>query len=251
MAIAGGDWRDAGSYARLLGGDRRCFAWEWLRRTPAYVAAWRERQAPSPFGLIAFSDPDDDALTARPIWSRGIDAGVLQGSVVSGDGDDGGVDRFDFRRLDPLLTVLPGERDRAHILISDGLRSIRIDLLGNGGLREPLALAWRIAGVTCADPQITALTQFVALARHGRFSRTLHPVERRAARWTQMLRVHDAIAVGVSTREIVAGLFGVDTLQPRWRTDAASWRLRVQRLARGAGRCLAMGPGGWLGGGPV
>lgn len=246
MAIAGGEWRDGDSYARFLGGDRRCFAWEWLRRTPAYHAAWRERQPPEPFSLIRLADPGDDALAARPLWTASADMGVLQASV---DGGDGSADRVDFARFAPLMTVLPGEGGRAHILLSDGLRSIRIDLRGAGRLIEPVALTWHIQGVHRAPAQIRALMQFAALTRRGRFSRTLHPAERRAARWIQMLRVHDALAVGASPREIVAGLFAIDTASPRWRIDASAWRLRVQRLARGARECLATGPEGWLGDG--
>jgi hypothetical protein len=61
-----------------------------------------------------------------------------------------------------------------------------------------------------------------------------------------MLRVHDALAAGASHREIVEWLFGIDVAAPRWRASAGPWRLRVQRLAAGARRALAMGPAEWL-----
>jgi len=34
------DWRDKAAYGRLSGIDRTGLMWEWLRRDPAYIAAY-------------------------------------------------------------------------------------------------------------------------------------------------------------------------------------------------------------------
>jgi hypothetical protein len=245
VAIAAGDWRDADSYAHLLAGDRRCFAWEWLRRTPPYVDAWRTGAPPGPFGLVNLEDPALGVLAARPMWTDAVDRAVLLAGVRTAAAGD----PFDFSRISPMATITPAGQGRRHVLLSDGLRSIRMDLIGSAALSMPMAVTWHIPGVTGADARLTALAQFLALARRGRFSRHLHPPERRAARWIAMLRVHDALAMGATNREIVTDMFDVDTGGPRWRAAAGSWRLKAQRLAAGARFCLAMGPAGWLGGG--
>jgi len=238
------DWHDAAAYGRLLPGGRHCFAWEWLRRSPAYREAWTAGHAdPAGFGLLRFEDPANDALAARPFWHRGVDRSVLHGEAVPGRSSD----RLELRRLAPLVSMLsdPDGGAAEHILLSDGLRVIRIDF-SDGGLADPAALRWRIDGLASAGPQLLALRRLIALAQSGRFARSLHRPERRAQRWTLMLRVHDALAAGSSHREIVEGLFGIDVAAPRWRAAAGPWRLRVQRLAAGARRALAMGPAGWL-----
>ncbi|MBB6125212.1 DNA -binding domain-containing protein [Sphingobium subterraneum] len=244
MVLAASDWRDAHAYTWLMPGDRRCFAWEWLRRTSAYRQAWIERDSPHRFGLIRLADPDHDALLARPIWNTTVDHAVLHAEISLVDQDD----CCDFARFVDLTTTLPAPCGGAHILLSDGLRSIRIDVQGGDPMGAPVSLNWHISGVAHIGVQVAALGQFITLARQGRFSRNLHPPERRARRWIAMLRVADALASGASTREIVSGLFGVDTSHPRWRTDCASWRLRAQRLTASARAYLAMGPAGWLNG---
>ncbi|WP_407696697.1 transcriptional regulator domain-containing protein [Sphingopyxis macrogoltabida] len=42
------DWLLASEYAVLLFADRRSFAWEWLRRSAPYRAAWRDREGSRP-----------------------------------------------------------------------------------------------------------------------------------------------------------------------------------------------------------
>lgn len=246
--VAPRDWCDGAAYDRLLPAGRHAFAWEWLRRTPAYRAAWTTPSAdPAAFGLIRFEDPTQDALVARPIWHADVDRAVLRGVIVRRPW----ADRLALGRLSPLVSILPGAGDgetSEHILLSDGLHAIRIDLAGGSLVGRPAALRWRIDGLALAGPQLLALRQLISLAETGRFARSLHRPERRAHRWIAMLRVHDALAAGASHREIVAGLFGIDVAAPRWRASAGPWRLRVQRLAAGARRAIALGPAAWLSG---
>lgn len=243
--VAPRDWRDAAAYARLLPGGRHCFAWEWLRRSPAYREAWFARSAePAVFGLLRFENPVCDALIARPFWCRSSDRSVLCCEIVLGPSSD----QFELHRFGPLVSLLPNpdHGPTEHILLSDGLRAIRIDLAAGSLAAGPGALRWQIDGLATAEPQLLALRRLAALARTGRFARSLHRPERRARRWIEMLRVHDALVAGASHREIVEGLFGIDVAAPRWRASAGPWRLRVQRLAVGARRAIAMGPAAWL-----
>lgn len=242
MAVVAGDWRDAGMYDRLLPGDRRCFAWEWLRRTPAYRDAWASCGSPEPFGLERVEDPALDATQARPIWSADIDTAVVHATVRSQDV----LASFFPEPSMPFMTTIASKAGVTPILLSDGLRSIRVDLHIGGARWVSPALTWHIDGITGIEAQLKSLAQLVAFRRLGRFSHTLHPPERRARRWIAMLRVHDALRAGATARDIVAELFHVPTADPRWRAAAAPWRLRVQRLAREARKCLMSGAAMWL-----
>jgi hypothetical protein len=242
------DWCDRAAYAPLLVGDRSCFAWEWLRRSDAYADAWAAGgSGPGRFGLLRLEDPALGAPACRPFWRGDIDRAVLLGEARPAEVDGS----FDLARFAALATRLPGEAGSGaaeHVLLSDGVRSIRIDLLSGTLAAGPVALRWRIDGLAEAGPPLMALRRLGALARHGRFAVSLHPPERRARRWVQMLRVHDALAAGATHREIVGRLFDIDVAGPGWRAAFGPWRLRVQRLAAGARVCLMLGPAGWLGG---
>ena len=131
MAIVGGDWRDEGSYTPLLNGDRRCFAWEWLRRTPSYVETWSHGASAAPFGLLRRENPAYDALAARPLWSATIDHAVLQAKEFAADKGD----HLDFAQMAPFATIVPRLDGTRHILLSDA-HAGRDGEIDCGGRRE-------------------------------------------------------------------------------------------------------------------
>jgi hypothetical protein len=58
-----------------------------------------------------------------------------------------------------------------------------------------------------------------------------------------MLRAYDGIVAGAAQREIAALLLSSEAGRERWRVEAPTVRLRVQRLVRSA---RAMAAGGYL-----
>ena len=234
------DWRDAAAYEPLLDADRSFFAWEWLRRNPAYRAAadtasqspgdLRHAAEAARWGLHAFVQPDAAAPEARPIWRAEVHPFVL--GVEAGPPEIG--DAFDFDHFAAIATLVPGADGREHLLISDGLRAIRIDILEGSLARGPANLRYRLAGLASAERPLLTLRRFLALCRTGGFCRSLHPKEPRAKRWVLMLRASDALAAGTDQREMAAILLSAEAGGPRWRTQAPSLRSRVQRLVRSA-----------------
>lgn len=230
------DWRFAENYAPLMVSDRRSFAWEWLRRTPAYRDAWqrnRTEQAcnPGDFGLMAFQNPDLPAAEARPIWCLSADPHVLN-SQISGTSTERADDLLDIRILAPFVTVEIGANDEEHWLLSDGRWVVRLDLHEGTLLGGPALLAHRLNGLASAEPQITALRQLIAVGTTGKMPRLLMPMEPRAARWILELRTADAHAAGATQHEIARALFGATVASEQWRTESGSYRTRVQRLTR-------------------
>ena len=247
------DWRDAEAYAPLLDVGRPGFAWEWLRRdrgyctaaagagrshglAPAFIEA-DERAAR--WGLHAFERPDRDALAARPVWRRELFPSVLEAEAVDQGPDE---DRLEIGRLRRFVTSVRDLGGREHLLLSDGRRAIRLDIL-SGSLSERPVLRYRLAGLSGVQPPLLALRQLLALWSTGRFSRALHPREQRAARWILLLRASDGLAAGASQRDIAAALLGREAADRRWRVEASSLRSRAQRLVRDARR---MAGGGYL-----
>lgn len=247
--LSAGDWKDAQAYVPLLGADRSILAWEWLRRDPAYrTAAEAAARAPSVcarngswgadrWGLARFEPPDLPAPLARPIWCADIHPPVLT-AVASGTGSS--ADAFDLERFGGIATLTAASAGREHLLLSDGLRAIRLDLLAGTFRQGPVQLRYLLTGLAAAQRPLLTLRRLIALAGTGRFSRSLHPREPRARRWLLMLRTRDALAAGADQREIAAILFSPSARQSRWRSQAPSLRSQVQRLARGA-RVMADG----------
>ena len=247
------DWRDAAAYQPLLQADRSLFAWEWLRRNRGYqVAAERALEtcggrnpaepgdAPERWDLHAFEPPWLAAPEARPVWRAEALPYVLDVEAGLSDGED----VFDLEGIGAISTVVSGADGREHLLISDGLRPIRIDVLSGTLAGGPVALRYQLAGLASAERPSLTLRRFLGLWRTGCFSRSLHAPEARAKRWILMLRTCDALSAGADQREMAAVLLNPEAGEPRWRSRSPSIRSQVQRLVRGARN---MASGGYLG----
>ncbi|MEA3017569.1 MAG: hypothetical protein QOI38_2291 [Sphingomonadales bacterium] len=241
----GADWKEAAAYAPLVGADRSIFAWEWLRRDPHYreAAARAGRDArhnladSARWGLHGFEDPGKAALDARPVWSADWHAHVLEAAARA---PAAATDAFDLSRHSGLATLVDGAGRGQHLLLSDGLNAIRLDLVAGSVAEGPVELHYLLSGSASAKARLLALRRLLALDDSGGFSRTLHPREPSARRWILALRAHDALAVGAGHREIAAELLSDAAAGARWRVKAASVRSQVQRLVRSA-RTFARG----------
>lgn len=228
------------AYAPLLDADRSLFAWEWLRRDPAYRNAAERASGldpvPQQFGLITFEAPDLAVPKARPMWSIDAHPYVLSAEACHADPV---AERFDLEPLRPLATILE-QGDGEHLLLSDGLRSVRLDAPRGVLTDAPVVLRYWLHGIASAEPPLLTLRRLLALCRTGGFARSLHPREARARRWILMLRAADALAAGAGQREIAEVLLSASAAWPRWRSREGSVRSQVQRLVRGA-RDMAAG----------
>lgn len=239
------DWRDAGAYAPLLEADRSLIAWEWLRRDASYHSAMRGSAAraepaatAAKFGLVAFEPAELGVPNARPIWRSDVHPFVLPvNPALPGSAPD----CFDPRLLGGLERIVSAD-DEEHLLLCDGLHSIRLDAPAGTFGRGPVALHYSLAGIALAEPQILTLRRFLALYRSGKFSRALHRAEPRARRWVLMLRAWDALMAGADQRHIAEALFSRSAGEPFWRSREPSVRSQAQRLVRSA---RAFGAGGY------
>lgn len=250
------EWRDTAAYAPLLAADRSVLAWEWLRRDSGYraaadralgqgsQAAQDSRSEAGRWGLHAFEPADLAAPAARPVWRSDVHPYVLEADALpTGDARN----LFELARLAGIATIVEDGRQE-HLLVSDGLRAIRLDLLSGSVGRGPVSLHYRLAGLASAERPLLTLRRLLGLWRTGRFSAQLHPVEARSARLVLMLRVHDALACGATQREIAAVLLSAEAGEGRWRVRAPTVRSRVQRLVRSARFMAAGGYRALLGG---
>lgn len=149
-------------------------------------------------------------------------------------------DVFDVDGMQDLARIIV-EDEAEHLLLSDGLHSIRLDGPPRTFNSGPVCLHYLIEGVAAAEGPLLALRRFLSICRAGRFSRSLHPREVRGRRWIMLLRAYDGLIAGADQRQIAEQLFSSSAAEPRWRSRESSVRSQVQRLVRSARRFAAGG----------
>jgi hypothetical protein len=234
------DWRDPDAYRALLGCDAALHAWEWLRRDEAYQNAYAQGDQCSAirFGLHALEDPARGAADASPLWMESVDPFVIAAQATPSTE----AEAFDARRYGLSLCIGPENSPGEHIFLSDGRRTLRLDLISGTLLAGPVRLSWRVPKPFEALPAIMALRRLAIWCRTGSLVDIGYPSIARARRWLTLLRVHDAFRAGASQREIAGALFGHQFAGARWRLEDGSYRLRAQRLARSARLIARRGP---------
>lgn len=237
-------WGDAASYAELLRSDRAAFAWEWLRRQPTFRDAAldaigrregdgsAEEAKALAWHLHRFEDPRLPAMLARPVWAASAHPWVL-GAFAERSGPD--EDSFVLEQFMALAKIVES-RAAQHLLLSDGYRSIRLDVTGVSLVSPPVRLLFDVSGIRALERPLLVLRRLRSLAIGRRFSVSLHPQVRQARRLVTLLRAFDALDAGASHADIAAGILSRDFDRQRWRVHSPSLRSRAQRLANAARR---------------
>lgn len=201
-----------------------------LRRKQNLTKLW--------LGGFDFADrPSAPARSFSVFWHGDYLANILPVEAlpaqVVGDGD-----AFDLLSVPHPVTILRS-LDGEHVLISDGPRSLRFDVVAGSLLSGPVHLVYRLSGFTDIEAKIMTLRRLLALERLGRLPVSLFPPERKACRWAMMLQAHDGMQAGASQREIAIALFGEDRVSNDWQADYL--RSRIQRLIRSAEKMILGG----------
>jgi hypothetical protein len=242
------DWREARSYEQLLGVEKPALAWEWLRRDPGYRDAALESighadrrgavsAAAAPrWNLHAFADPRLAAPLARPLWAAPACGWVVRTIATRGrDGED----VLDLKELAGFATLTRSPAAQ-HLLLSDGRRSIRLDVIGDELEGSPVKLAYLLHGVEDLARPLLVLERLRSLILQKRFVSSLYPPVRRARREVMLLRAFDAIQAGASQADIAELLLSRRFERRSWRIHSPSLRSQAQRLVR-ASRAMASG----------
>jgi len=153
--------------------------------------------------------------------------------VPRGDGD-----AFDVRHFDHLATVLRCPDGHEHLLLSDGVHHLQIDVTAGSLLDGPVCFHYELSGFRHIEAKTLTLRRLLLLCRLGRFPRGLFPPERRARRWAMALQAYDAVQAGASHRDIAAALFGEKIVKEDWKGRSDYLRLRTQRLVRTADKLV-------------
>lgn len=153
-------------------------------------------------------------------------------AVAAGRADISGPDLFDLRALPCSALVLRDPHGIERVLLHDGLRRLRFDVLAGSVLDGPCRLRYDLAGYNEVAAKLRTVQRLLSLKRLGRFPRRLFPPDPRARRWMRVLQAVDAREDGATHREIAAALYGDDTVEADWQGRSTYLRCRVQRALR-------------------
>jgi hypothetical protein len=149
---------------------------------------------------------------------------------------------FDLAHVGCFSAVLRGSDPLEHVLLTDGLRRVRLDIRGGTLTRGPVLLRFAFEGLRTIQPPLLTLRRLIAFDRFGVMPLRLFGAERRAERWIAALRADDAHRAGGSQRDIAEALFGPERVREDWVGPSDYLRSQVRRLLGFGAR---MRGGGW------
>lgn len=188
-------------------------------------------------GVCTFAEAPIRPVTHACIfWRSDWDASVLAAETLPVRRGDG--DTFDLHRFDSLATILRCPDGHEHLLLSDGVHHLQMEMTAGSLLDGPVRLRYELSGFKQIETKTLTLRRLMLLCRLGRFPRGLYAPERRARRWAMALQAYDAVQVGASHREIAVALFGEKTVREDWCGRSEYLRLRVQRLIHTADKLV-------------
>ena len=241
------DWTDAAAYDWLLKVEQAGFAWEWLRRQPRFrdaalesvarrtAGAFEDEDRALAWGLHAFEDPRQAFPIARPVWSSAKHDWVLAAHARIPKSGEDNFDLSDFPDFAKVVAIGGFER----LLLSDGYRSIRLDLSGASLERIPVSLSYELSGLRSLDRPLLMLERLRSLAISRRFVNSLYPPVRRARRLVQIMRACDGLEAGATQADLAEAILTPSIERPGWRIYSPSLRSKAQRLAHAARRMTA------------
>lgn len=163
------------------------------------------------------------------------DPSVLGCDIVDEDSEG-----FDLMEVGCFSALLRSDAPREHVVLSDGLRRLRLDIAGGSLLYGPVRLRFRLEGLHAIEAPLLTLRRLAGLDRLGRMPHLLFPAERRAARWIPAMRAVDAEARGASQREVAEALVGSARVRSDWNAGSDYLRSQVRRLL-GLGKRMVRG----------
>lgn len=244
----------AASYSYLEDAQPCDLAWEWLRRDPDYRRAAEARRWPDAgavvvpaaplastrrWGCLDLPDAEHTWQDARILWTAALDRSVLKVLALPANARCGiAIDLSHHGSA----TVVQG-LDCEHVLLRAGTLGIRLDVTAGSLIEGPASLVHDLAGDRPVEKTMAALKRFLEFSREDRVSKPRTRSGLRLRREIAALRVHDALALGASIRDVGIMLFGLDRVREEWAGEALKSQCRrliahARSMASGGYRLL-------------
>jgi hypothetical protein len=204
----------------------------------------QQKPCQSQWGLHIIEDADQPYEKAAIFWRSEFHPSVLTVTARAAK-SPGELFTIDLSELQTNAVVLKTEDGREHVLFSDGMNSIQIEILDGSILQGPAHLALQLSNLEpMRNDKLVAIKRLTALAAHKRFPSTLFAPEADAARWLLWLEVQELSALGNGPAQIARDLYGAP--YSTGNRSAARSRWAISRVCRALKNAKRMLNGGYL-----
>lgn len=214
--------------------SRRGWAWEFLRRSPGYRAAFQRQEASvadaAQWGLLKYEDPQRDAKDAVVFWRADDCPGVLP--LVTVRDDEYAIPvSLDFGHLICRVDRHHHERgDKIDFLFSEADRFLQVSIKGAASLIKdaPLMMS-ALENPGNVTARAASFRRFNDLMQHGHLRQTLYPREPRAPRLINVLKALDGSLAGLPHRDIALQIFSKERVETDWGRKQHHLKDKVRR----------------------
>jgi hypothetical protein len=240
--------------------SRRDWAWEFLRRNPAFrelhattsalsckiggnataiEISSDQRAALLKWGCIYSDPPDCEATSARVLWDPVVCPEVIQ--MVAFE-EDRAIDAplFELSSIHCQVTVLATSDSSQYVLFREAAQSLQLLVTGASIERAVHLLSTAIVPPQADKFHFRGLQCFQHLQRTGHIIPDHCAVEPRSPRYAVVLKALDGYLAGESYRDIANALFGAQRVHSAWGDPGRHLHDQVRRAVR-RGRDLMEG----------
>lgn len=227
----------------LIGLSRRGWAWEFLRRDPAYQIAHEDRDGDplriATWGLLHPADPSRSAIEADVFWRVDDCPEVLPMAFTREPNLPAGY----TLKLDGLSCHVAHAADdgvgRRDILFREQGRTLQLAVFGDGGLSEAQLVVPALNDPHAVMARTASLRRLNDLLYNKTMRSALYPPEGRAARLIKVLAALDGWLTGAPQREIATQMFGAARVEREWNDPGENLKDQVRRaISYGQGLML-------------
>lgn len=245
-------WPEIDTYRWMSTLSSLGWAWEFLRRNPAYMCAYNSEggrtsgvgaddtnQAPF-WGLLRFENPAVDARHANVFWQLEDCREVLPLAASPMRRGTEAI-TLDLRNLQCRTTVHPfGADQRQDLLFAQDGRFLQLAVFGDTPLEQALLLTPALPSSIYRGSRLLAMRRLTDLVKHGWMRPSLYRRERRAPRLMRVTQALDGWLAEASYRDIGIALYGPARVERDWQDPRDHLRDHVRRAVR-YGRDLMAG----------
>jgi hypothetical protein len=177
-----------------------------------------------------------DATKARPVWDRAVDISVVAVSTSRATA----LNAVDIMHFGSLVTIVKSCAGQEQLLLSDGSRHLRFDVVRGSLLAGPITLHFNLTDGPTLSAQLNTMRNWQRFRNHRDFP-WIARQEKRAPTWVRQLRAYDGTMAGATMREIAQALLPAVATPAALQDRNSAIRSTVRRLLRAARANVAGG----------
>ncbi|MEM7569439.1 MAG: DUF2285 domain-containing protein [Pseudomonadota bacterium] len=220
------------------------WAWAFLRRNADYrrdYLQWlsgdkKPKNIAERWGLLAFADPELDAIASNVFWSPHLLLGALRVSFEPlkpprfSKADTGS--RIVLSRLNCHMRTLETENGSHHIRLGGDTFWIQLYCPSPPAQVDQAQLVVSLADFTNGHRVLDTAAHLFALHRARGRSLPVQSRAKQALRLSRMLRVHYICSAGGTYRDAAVALYGAEKVVAEWGASGRCSRDQIRRLFR-------------------